>query len=108
MLDIESKKYSSRKEYEYDDDIGILFYKGQKVTKSAMEDYRGCWLEEDEYFDDLAELLDDIGYEVPFDAYNLDEEDRKEKWETVWDNLEWNEETKSYKYKNWEIVVLDI
>ena len=53
MLDIESKKYSSRKEYEYDDDIGILFYKGQKVTKSAMEDYRGCWLEEDEYFDEL-------------------------------------------------------
>ena len=32
MKDIDKKQYSARKEYEYDDDTAVLFYKGTKVT----------------------------------------------------------------------------
>lgn len=36
------------------------------------------------------------------------DDDMTERYEDVWDNLDWNEETKSYKYKDWEWIVLDI
>lgn len=104
MKDIDKVQYSVRKKYKYDDDIAVLFYKGTKVAKGATESFRKSWIEEASYFDTLYDFLDDVaGADI-----GLDEEDKNTSWETIWDELEWNEETKSYKYKNWEWIVLDI
>lgn len=107
MLDIESKKYSSRKEYEYDDDIGVLFYKGTKITRCNMEDFRKSWIEEswNAECETMEEFLDDVVGDIDIE---LDDEDNEDTWENIWDKLDWNENTNSYKYKNWEIVVLDM
>ena len=40
MLDIDKKQYSVRKDYEYDDDTAILFYKGIKVARAMAESFR--------------------------------------------------------------------
>lgn len=40
MLDIEDKKYSARKEYEYDDDTAVLFYRGTKIARALTENFR--------------------------------------------------------------------
>ena len=106
MLDIENKKYAieNRKEAEYDDDICVLFYKGQKVARHELDSYKGNWIEEDSYFDNLYDFFDDVTNA----DIELDEEDAYEKWETIWDNLDWNETTKSYRYGNWELICLDI
>lgn len=105
MLDIEKTQYSIRKEYEYDNDVAILFYKGIKVVKVNVESFRNSWIEEDGYFDNLYDFLDDIGANTDIE---LDKEDEKSKWETIWDELEWNKDSKSYKYGNWELVILDL
>ena len=105
MKDIDKAQYSARKEYEYDDDIAVLFYKGVKVAKARTESFRKSWIEEDGYFDNLYDFLDDVGANTNIE---LDEEDTQEKWETIWDELDWNEEEKCYKYKNWTWIVLDI
>lgn len=105
MKDIDKKQYSARKEYEYDDDTAVLFYKGTKVTKQDAENFRKSWMEEMSYFDNMYDFLEDVvsSYDI-----ELDEADAEDNWEHIWDELEWNKETKSYKYKNWELVVLDI
>ena len=105
MLDIDKKQYSARKKYEYDDDTAVLFYKGEKVARAHTESFRKSWIEEDCYFDNLYDFLDDVGANIDIE---LDEEDENSDWETIWEKLKWNKETKSYKYKNWEWVVLDI
>jgi len=104
MKDIDKKQYSARKEYEYDD-TAILFYKGTKVTKQDAENFRKSWMEEMSYFDNMYDFLKDVvgSYDI-----ELDEADIEDDWEHIWDELEWNKETKSYKYKNWEWIVLDI
>ena len=105
MLDIENKKYSARKEYEYDDDTGVLFYKGTKITKCDMEDFRRSWLEEADYFDNMYDFLEDVIGNI---SVELEAADNEDNWEHIWNELDWNKETKSYKFGNWEIVVLDI
>ena len=105
MLDIDKKQYSVRKEYEYDDDTAILFYKGIKVARAMAESFRKSWIEEDDYFNNLYNFLDDVGANTDIE---LDEEDEKTNWETIWEKLSWDKETKSYKYKNLEWVILDI
>ena len=83
MLDIESKKYSSRKEYEYDDDIGILFYKGNKIARCDMEDFRKSWIEESWNFED-GETISDFLNDVCSDFYlEIDDEDNKDTWENI-------------------------
>ena len=104
MLDIEKKQYSARKEYEYDDDTAVLFYKGMKVAKAHTETFKDSWSEEADYFDNMIDFLEDVGSE----SVELDEEDVNDNWDNIWDNLDWNEQSKSYKYKNWEWIVLDI
>ena len=105
MKDIDKKQYSARKEYEYDDDTAVLFYKGTKVAKATTESFRKSWIEDASYFDNLYDFFDDVGANTDIE---LDEADENTSWETIWDELEWNKETESYKYKNWEWIVLDI
>lgn len=114
MLDIENKKYSARKEYEYDDDTAVLFYRGTKIAKALAEDFRKYWVEESWNCEDesVGTLLEDMGYDNNLPSTTLDdkayEDDMAEKYEDIWENLDWNEETKSYKYKDWELIILDI
>ena len=82
-----------------------MFYKGVKIARAETESFRKSWIEEDDYFDNLYDFLDDIGANADIE---LDEEDEKSKWETIWDELDWNNDSRSYKYGNWELVVLDI
>lgn len=105
MEDIDKKQYSARKEYEYDDDTAVLFYKGIKVARAETESFRKSWIEEASYFDNLYDFLDDVGANTDIE---LDEADENTSWEIIWNELEWNKETESYKYKNWEWIVLDI
>lgn len=106
MLDIDKKQYSARKEYEYDDDIAVLFYKGTKVAKATTESFRKSWVEES-WNCDANTLTEFLG--CVCNCYlELDEADDSDTWEHIWDELEWNKETKSYKYGNWELVILDI
>ena len=105
MKDIDKKQYSARKEYEYDDDTAVLFYKGIKVARDETESFRKSWIEESDYFDNLYDFLDDVGANTDIE---LDEEDENSNWETIWDELDWDKDSQSYKYGNWEWVVLDI
>ena len=63
MLDIEKKQYSTRKEYEYDDDAAVLFYRGTRIAKALTEDFRKYWVEESWNCDDesVGTLLEDLG-----------------------------------------------
>ena len=105
MADIDNKKYASRKSYEYDDDTAVLFYKGQKVKKQDAENFRKSWMEEMSYFDNMYDFLDDVVSSVDIE---LDEADAEDNWEHIWDELDWDENSQSYKYGNWELVILDI
>ena len=62
-------------------------------------------MEETSYFDNMYDFLEDVVGSCDID---LDEADAEDNWEHIWDELDWNKETKSYKYKNWELVILDI
>lgn len=112
MKDIDNKKYSSRKEYEYDDDIGVLFYDGNRVARTEAEDYRKSWIEESWNDEDgsVYTLFDDLGLDTSLlmdqdgNLYN----DALEDWEKIWDELDWDEKSKSYKYKKWTLIILDI
>ena len=112
MKDINNKKYSYRKEYEYDNDIAVLFYKGNKVARAQAVDFRSSWVEESWNCENgsIYTLFDNIGLNTSLligrDGNLCD--DALENWEEVWDKLCWDERSKSYKYKNWTLIILDI
>ena len=106
MYTINDQRYAFRKDYDYDDDVAILFYKGQKITKTRAENLRGSFIEESYCCKDMVEFVDDIG-DSDCDV-TIDEEDINNNWETIWDEMEWNADSKSYKYGNWEVIFLDI
>ena len=103
MKDIEKELYRFSKEIEYDDDFAVLFYKGEKIAKGKVEDFKDCWCEAASDFDTVEELLGDIRIDI-----ELDPQDAVEPWENIWNELDWNESSKSYKYENWELIILDI
>ena len=103
MKDIEKELYRFSKEIEYDDDFAVLFYKGEKIAKGKVEDFKDCWCEAASDFDTVEELLGDIRIEI-----ELDPQDAVEPWENIWNELDWNKSSKSYKYENWELIILDI
>lgn len=103
MKDIEKELYKFSKEIEYDDDFAVLFYKGEKIAKGKVEDFKDCWCEAASDFDTVEELLRDIRIDI-----ELDPQDAVEPWENIWNELDWNESSKSYKYENWELIILDI
>ncbi len=104
LKDINKPKYRYRKQFEYDDDMCVLFYKGNKVERRLWETFTDSWSEEAGYFDNMIDFLEDVASE----SVELDEEDVNDNWDNIWDNLEWNDASKSYKYKNWEFIILDI
>lgn len=103
MKDIEKELYKFSKEIEYDDDFAVLFYKGENIAKGKVEDFKDCWCEAASDFDTVEELLEDIRIDI-----ELDPQDAVEPWENIWNELDWNESSKSYKYENWELIILDI
>ena len=103
MKDIEKELYRFSKEIEYDDDFAVLFYKGEKIAKGKVEDFKDCWCEAASDFDTVEELLGDIRIDI-----ELDPQGAVEPWENIWNELDWNESSKSYKYENWELIILDI
>lgn len=114
MTDIERGLYSkeNRKDDDsdsfYDDDICVLFYGGHKVCKSDWEHFRKYFIEESCNCEDetMKSLLDDFGIDISL--YKFNKNDLKENYEDIWTNLDWNKDTKSFKYKDWELIVLDI
>lgn len=93
------------REIKYDDDFAILFYKGQKVASGLFETFKDNWIEEAGYFiNDLERFFDDMCVET----IQLDEEDKRADWEYIWEQLSWCEDSKTYKYDKWELVILDI
>ncbi len=105
MKDIDQPKYQSRKEIDYDDDIVILFYNGQKVLKGITTTFQDNMIEEMDDFSDTKEMLEEdfnAYLEGPFD------DTIHEKWVDIWNNLDWDADSKSYKYGRWEMICLDI
>ena len=103
--EIDEPKYQARKELEYDDDVVILFYNGQKVLRGTTDTFKSNMMEEMSYFSNAREMLEKDFYtylEGPFDKTV------NEQWEEIWDNLNWDAESKSYKYGRWEMICLDI
>ena len=91
MKDINHKKYSHRKEYEYDDDIAVLFYKGGKVARAQADDFRKSWVEESWNCENgsVYALFNDLGLDTSL-LMGEDEnlcDDALENWEEVWDKL---------------------
>lgn len=107
MLDIKRSLYflENRKSYEFDDDFAVLFYKGTAVAKGYTEKFRKNWQEESSYSDNMYDFFEDLGYDLEVE---LDEEDINDNWEHIWDELDWDDDSRSFKYGNWELVVLDI
>lgn len=108
MKDIEKPIFSieNRKQCKYDDDFTVLFYKGEMIARDFWETFDKNWAEEEanENFEQLQWLIQDITGSFVL----LDEEDNKMTWGKVWNDLEWNEETRSYQYGDWELIVLDV
>ena len=75
MKDIEKELYRFSKEIEYDDDFAVLFYKGEKIAKGKVEDFKDCWCEAASDFDTVEELLGDIRIDI-----ELDPQDAVELW----------------------------
>ena len=103
--DIDHPKYKYRKRTEYSNDICFLFYNGYKVARGLLEYFSDSLMEESSNYDKAEEMLvDDCGVElqVPKEQWG------NESWDTVWDNLEFDDDSKSYKYGKWEFVCLDL
>ena len=109
MLDIEKTIFSkeNRKDWEYDDDIAILFYKGEQVARTEVEKFRKSWMEEADYFDNMCDFLDDVASSPSVD---MDDEDYNDNWEHIYDKLtdSWDEKEKCCSYGNWTLIVLNI
>ena len=105
MKEIEKELYRFSKEIDYDDDFAILFYKGEKVARDLVEGFKDNWIEAAYDYDNMVDLLNDI---VRHRRFELDDADAEDTWEHIWDELAWDESSKSYKYGNWELVILDI
>ena len=103
MLEIDDIRYSFRKELDKDDDFAVLFYKGKKVAKGLSEEFSDVWYEEGSNYENVGMFF----YDIRVRAY-LDVKDSKESWLDIWNGLEWDASSKSYKYGSWELVILDI
>ena len=97
--------YKFSKEIEYDNDWAVLFYKDKKIAKNTVEGFSEGWSEEFAYVNTIKELLNNVGIEVDLD---LESEDNLEPWYDIWSNLTYDYSSHSYKYGNWELMVLDI
>ena len=104
LKDINKPKYMYRKKFQYDDDMCVLFYKGNKVANALWETFSDNWSEEVNYFNNMNDFLEDVASEI----VELDEEDVNDNWDNIWYSLAWDNKSKSYKYKNWELIILDI
>ena len=105
MLDIENKKYSNRKPIEYGDDVAVLFYKGKRICKNEIDSYKKSWSEESDYFDNMNDFLEDVVGDVNVE---IETEDAQNTWDDIWLKLTWDRISRSYKYSNWELIVLNI
>lgn len=101
MQDINKSKYSHRREYRYDDDTAVLFYQGNKIAKGPFEMFRDNWIEESYNLEDrsVKTLFEDLGYNTI---------DVNESYEDIFDKLDWDPKSKSFKYNDWELIVLEI
>lgn len=103
MREIDDARYSFRKPIDYDNDFAVLFYKGKKVARGLFEMFKDSWCEEACNCDNVEEFFHDIRVRT-----YLDDKDSKESWQDIWDGLDWDASSKSYKYGSWELVILDI
>lgn len=103
--DIDLPKYKYRKRDEYDNDICVLFYNGYKVMKGMLEYFSKSLMEESPNYDKAEEMfVDGCGYDIQVPK----EQWGNESWATVWDKLDFDHSSQSYKYGKWEFVCLDL
>ena len=104
-MDVNDPRYAFRKEYDYDNDRAVIFYKDKEVIRCYSEDLKGNFIEESDYFTEMIKFIEDILGCLP--DIEIDKEDNNDTWENIWNNLEWDKDSKSYKYKNWTVIILD-
>ena len=81
------------RQWKHDDDIGFFYYDGKFICKE------GC-------IDDLEEN----GLDTPVERYGFEPDDEFKDMAELLDVItdHWDNETKTYKYKKYELRILDI
>lgn len=81
------------KKYEYDDDVGLLYYNNKQIYKAGEID-----------------LVDNNGYGEPIEEFGFEPDDEFEDMLDLYNKLLdcWDETTKTYKYKKYELRILGL
>jgi hypothetical protein len=81
------------KEYEYGDDVGLFYYKDKLV-----------------YTANTIDSIKENGYDEPIEEFSFKSDDEFKDMLTLYNKLLdcWNENTQTYKYKDYELRILDI